>query len=228
MSDTPPWTWELRTGRAEDLHDPAPPAISRRTVWEMQVSEPSIVLGSSQDEADIDAEVAAARGLSIARRRSGGGAVLLVPGAHSWFDVWLPAGDPLWVDDVGRSADWLSAAWIRALNSTDLTELASHSGRFEAGQWGRHVCFAGIGPGEVTAAGRKLVGISQRRTREWARFQCMVHHRWDADTTFAVLAVPGAAAAAGAWSTRVAEVDRPRLRALLTAALAAVDPTTPR
>jgi hypothetical protein len=26
---------------------------------------------------------------------------------------------------------------------------------------------------------RKLVGISQRRTRDGARFQCVVHRRWD-------------------------------------------------
>ncbi len=40
------------------------------------------------------------------------------------------------------------------------------------------MCFAGMGPGEVASAGAKLVGLSQRRTREFARFQCTVHHRW--------------------------------------------------
>ena len=43
--------------------------------------------------------------------------------------------------------------------------------------WCPLVCFAGVGPGEVLAGGRKLVGISQRRTRAGARFQCAVHVR---------------------------------------------------
>ena len=41
------------------------------------------------------------------------------------------------------------------------------------------VCFAGTGPGEVLVAGRKVVGISQRRTRAGARFQCSVPILWD-------------------------------------------------
>jgi hypothetical protein len=33
------------------------------------------------------------------------------------------------------------------------------------------ICFAGLGPGEVTWKGRKLVGISQRRVKQGGRFQ---------------------------------------------------------
>ena len=38
----------------------------------------------------------------------------------------------------------------------------------------------GVGDGSKTPTGpaAKLVGVSQRRTRAGARFQCMVHHRW--------------------------------------------------
>ncbi|MFZ9844209.1 MAG: hypothetical protein ACO3EQ_07685, partial [Ilumatobacteraceae bacterium] len=49
----------------------------------------------------------------------------------------------------------------------------------------RAVCFASIGPGEVvrsdTRAGvsRKVVGISQRRTKDAARFQCTVFRKID-------------------------------------------------
>jgi lipoate-protein ligase A len=60
------------------------------------------------------------------------------------------------------------------------------------------VCFAGVGPGEVLADdGAKLVGISQRRTRNWALFQCAVPLKWDAAPLIAVLgpsAEPAAAA----------------------------------
>ena len=43
----------------------------------------------------------------------------------------------------------------------------------------QQICFAGVGPGEVLLDGRKVVGISQRRTRVGARFQCVVLRTWD-------------------------------------------------
>jgi hypothetical protein len=55
------------------------------------------------------------------------------------------------------------------------------------------VCFAGVAPGEVLDPSRaKLVGISQRRSRAGARFQCVVHHRFDAERIVRLLgdAVP--------------------------------------
>ena len=55
--------------------------------------------------------------------------------------------------------------------------------------WSRKVCFGGLGPGEVTVDGHKLVGISQRRTRDGARFQCVVHRRWDPVPLLGVLAL---------------------------------------
>ena len=49
----------------------------------------------------------------------------------------------------------------------------------ESRPWSALVCFAGIGPGEVLDGdGRKWVGISQRRTRDWIRLQTMAHRRW--------------------------------------------------
>jgi hypothetical protein len=52
------------------------------------------------------------------------------------------------------------------------------------------VCFAGRGPGEViTADGRKLLGLSQRRTRNWIRLQCLVHRRWSAADALAGLSL---------------------------------------
>ena len=54
--------------------------------------------------------------------------------------------------------------------------------------WCPLVCFAGIGAGEIVVDGRKLVGISQRRTRAGARFQCAVHSRWSPEALIALLA----------------------------------------
>lgn len=129
---------------------------------------PAVVLGSTQ------AAPAGSAGIEVVRRRSGGGAVLVTPGDPLWVDVDLPAGDPLWSDDVGASFGWLGAAWAEALGSGDV-----HDGPFEPGPWGRTVCFAGRGPGEVVVDGAKVVGLAQRRTRAGARFQCAVLSRWE-------------------------------------------------
>ena len=56
--------------------------------------------------------------------------------------------------------------------------------------WSELVCFAGIAPGEVLLDGVKLVGLSQRRTRRGARFQCAVNRRFDGDLLIELLADP--------------------------------------
>jgi hypothetical protein len=42
----------------------------------------------------------------------------------------------------------------------------------------------------VTVDGRKVVGVSQRRTRTVARFQCAAYRRWDPAALTALLAPP--------------------------------------
>jgi lipoate---protein ligase len=77
----------------------------------------------------------------------------------------------------------LGEAWAEALG--DGAEV--HRGGMVHTAWSALVCFAGLGPGEVTRAGRKLVGISQRRTRDAARLQCAVYSTWDPGTLASVL-----------------------------------------
>ena len=159
-------------------------------MWVFEVDRPAVVLGSTQPEQTIDLQRAAALGIDVVRRRSGGGAVLLEPGDALWIDVILPAADPLWVEDVGRAAWWLGEAWAAALEVCGTTGAEVHRSRLVTTRWSPVVCFAGLGPGEVTVAGRKAVGISQRRTRDAARFQCAVIHRWDPAELVSILADP--------------------------------------
>lgn len=144
--------------------------------------------------------VGRAAGLDVARRRSGGGAVLLEPGRVVWADVVVPAGDDLWVADVGRAAWWLGETWATALDALGVPGAVVHRGGLIRSAWSAQVCFAGLGPGEVTVEGRKAVGISQRRTREGALFQCAVPLAWDPRPLLAALSMSpadrGAAAAA--------------------------------
>lgn len=183
-----PWTIERHAGPA-GRHLALPPA-EHREVRIFDLDRPAVILGSSQAEAGIDAGRAQAAGVDVARRPSGGGAVLVVPGEALWLDVFLPKGDRLWDDDVAVAFHWLGRAWADTLGRVGMSAHA-YQGPMRHTAWSRTVCFAGVGPGEVLdGAGRKLVGLSQRRTRSHARFQCCVMLRWDPAALVALLAEP--------------------------------------
>jgi len=140
----------------------------------------TLVLGSSQRDESVDAEAATRQHIDVVRRRSGGGGVLLCPGEFVWLDLEIPESDELWSDDVGRSMWWVGELWRTALAEYEPTATV-HRGRLLRTRWSDDVCFAGTGPGEVLVGAAKLVGISQRRTRDAARFQTMVHLTWRPD-----------------------------------------------
>ena len=132
----------------------------------------AVVLGSTQDPSIV------VPGTPVVRRRSGGGAVLVEPGGLVWVDAFVPAGDPLWEDDVGRAFAWFGEAWAAALADTWVSGARAHDGALVTTPWSSLVCFAGLGPGEVTLAGGKVVGMSQRRTRAGALFQSAALLEW--------------------------------------------------
>jgi lipoate-protein ligase A len=175
------WAVERATGSAAAFHARPLEAPLRRSVHVWDVESPALVLGSTQDASVVDAEACAAAGVEVVRRRSGGGAVLLDPGRAVWVDVELPRGDDLWDDDVGRASWWLGERWGAALAAVGVADPHVHRGGMVTSPWSALVCFAGLGPGEVTAGagGPKVLGISQRRTRAGARFQCAVPLTWD-------------------------------------------------
>ena len=79
--------------------------------------------------------------------------------------------------------------------------------------WSDRVCFAGLGPGEVTVEGRKVVGLSQRRTREAVLFQCCAALRWEPERLLDLLALEDAERARGAAElARVAAGTGPDVR----------------
>jgi lipoate-protein ligase A len=150
-----------------DLFDHEWPAA--RTVWVLEPTETAVVLGSTQADSVL------VPGTPAVRRRSGGGAVLVEPGGLVWVDVFVPAGDPLWEVDVGRAFAWLGATWVSALGAG---AARAHAGPLVTTPWSKLVCFAGLGPGEVTIDGAKVVGLAQRRTRAGALFQCAALLEW--------------------------------------------------
>jgi lipoate-protein ligase A len=162
---------------AREVADPAMPVV-----WAHEVDRPALVLGSNQDDAVVDVDECRRHGAEVVRRRSGGGAVLLRPGEVGWIDVVVPHEGPGWTPDVQQQMVWLGARLVRVL--TDLGGIESgrlhvHEGPMVRTEWSTTICFDGIGAGEVLLDGAKLVGISQRRTRGWARLQCSWHVRYD-------------------------------------------------
>ena len=139
----------------------------------LEATQTAVVLGSTQPASVV------VPGTPAVRRRSGGGAVLVEPGGLVWVDVFLPAGDPLWEVDVGRAFAWLGEGWAAAVGAGAAPGAArAHAGPLLTTPWSKLVCFAGLGPGEVTVGGAKVVGISQRRTRAGALFQCAALLEW--------------------------------------------------
>lgn len=167
------WSVERVWGSPAEIHSLGLPSPVRRLVRRCEVTSSAVVLGSTQPEPPP----APAGALAVVRRRSGGGAVLVGPGEVLWVDVVVPRDDARWDDDVGRAFHWLGDTWVAAIAGGG-RRAAAHRGPPVATRWSRAVCFAGLGAGEVTVDDRKVIGISQRRTREGALFQCAALLAW--------------------------------------------------
>lgn len=164
----------------------------RRELWIPALDDHrTLVLGSSQDASTVDLARCAERGVEVARRRTGGGAVLVSVDDLVWFDLIIGRDDPLWTDDVGRAFEWVGVACAATLQEFGV-ETEMHTGRHLTTVHSPSICFAGLGAGELTTDGRKLVGISQRRTRTHARFQVAVLRRWSGPEHADLLAIQDA------------------------------------
>lgn len=168
-------------------------------VWWCRPTDDAIVLGSRQRDDLVDEAACRRSGLSIVRRRSGGGAVIVRRTAIVWVDVVLPVG--IAPDDVRGSMVWIGERWRDVMAPVVAAPLTVHRGGMQDSAWSDLVCFAGVGPGEVLVGPDKLVGLSQRRTRRGIRLQGLVYGVRVADEYPAVLRGPLPAAAPGgqAW-----------------------------
>lgn len=165
-----------RVGTVGELHaldpftgpDPVVPEV-----WWCRPTDDAIVLGSRQGEDLVDRAACSRAGLTIVRRRSGGGAVLMRHSSVVWIDVVLP---PRFApDDVRGSMVWIGEHWRAVLEPMTDRPLVVHHGGLSCSDWSDRVCFSGIGPGEVLDGSDKLVGLSQRRTRRGTRIQTLVY-----------------------------------------------------
>ncbi|MCX6510217.1 MAG: hypothetical protein NT081_05330 [Actinobacteria bacterium] len=189
------WDVVRAKGDARGFHSHGIPDGAQRSVRVLDVDGSALALGSAQSIEDVDLQLAKRLEVDVFNRQSGGGAVLLDPGAQLWVDVVIGRSDPLWQDDVSLASQWLGDVWVAALLSVGV-EGVVHRGAMLTNALSPVVCFAGLAAGEVTVNGAKVVGISQRRTRAGARFQCSVPLSWDAARHEKLLA-PGIAKSGG-------------------------------
>jgi lipoate-protein ligase A len=166
-----------REGSPEALLSAAYRTWEARTAVMCRPTSSALVLGSTQPESSFDLARCRAAGFAAVRRRSGGGAVVVRPGAQVWVDFFVPRNDPLFNDDVLASFGFVGETWMAAIcdsfPSIAPSSVAVVRGPAAATPWSATLCFGGFGAGEVTIGGRKVVGVSQRRDRNGAWFHSM-------------------------------------------------------
>ncbi len=186
------WVIWNSTGDANSFHHYQPEQVGHE-IWTRSLSRPALVLGSTQSEAVLNSSLRNAdlgeQELEICKRRSGGGLVYLDVDHDVWIDVLIPVTSPLWHHDLAKAFHWLGDIWAAVLAEfiTDAV-ISSHRGPSQGS--GQLLCFAGLGHGEVSVDGYKVVGLSQRRTRSWTRLQCAVIQRWPAEQLTRMLTDP--------------------------------------
>jgi lipoyl(octanoyl) transferase len=133
--------------------------------------QPWVSIGSGQSASDLDVGRLAERQWGTVRRASGGTAVVHL--GQLGYAIVLPIGDPVWQGDLISSYARLSGPFRAAFASVGAIAQAAPPGenrRFTAGapRLADRACFGAVGPYELVADGRKLLGNSQIRRRHAA------------------------------------------------------------
>jgi lipoate-protein ligase A len=131
-----------------------------------------------------------APGLQVVRRGAGGAAVYAGPGVLGQ-DVFLPAGHRLNSADVVETYRWLGEVWLEALAGLgiqcDLVTIEQARSQPPSDPEVAMACFGRLSPYEVTAGGRKLVGLAQVRKAHGTLLQAGIHLHFDAAALAAAL-----------------------------------------
>jgi lipoate-protein ligase A len=138
-------------------------------VW--RYDAPAVVLGRSQRSNEAIEARAAAAGVQLCVRQSGGGAVLAGPWMLS-ASIVLPPRHALVTPSIAASFRWLGEAFAAWLGDLDIDALlVPQPVAPQAATW---ACFAGLSYWEVTADDAKIVGLAQARRRHGVLFSAAV------------------------------------------------------
>jgi lipoate-protein ligase A len=168
------WIVKKSKGSVADRHLTFPTFESRQIIIH-EIDKPTMVFGTAQKNMSLSEDIEC----EYVSRKSGGGAVFLEPDEVLWVDFVIPREDPLWCNDIGQSSVWLGELWAGAMKEIGVQGTV-HYEEIRKNKLSSLICFAGLATGEVTVSGKKTIGISQRRTREGAWFQCAALFSWPA------------------------------------------------
>lgn len=127
-------------------------------------ARPAVVLGRAQRQDEYMKLRAKADGIELCRRATGGGAVLAGP----WLlgaSVILPPGHPLVVPNIAESFRWFGQVHADWLKGIGIEARCVSSAEVKIDRSLAWACFGNFSHWEVEADGRKIVGLSQARTR---------------------------------------------------------------
>ena len=158
------------------------PTSDRPAIRWSTLNHPALLLGSSQRPSEADFEACRAAGVTVHKRRSGGGAVFADEGLL-WLDVALPAGHPLLLNDITASYRWFGEVWARALRTLGISAAvvsppdarplnAALDPRVQC------ACYGGVSSYEVLVGDSKIVGLSQVRRRPGGVLQSGLYRHW--------------------------------------------------
>ena len=123
-----------------------------------------------------------------------------------WIDLWIPSDDELFERDVARAAGWVGDCWAAALGGLGVGGLQVHRGPLVLDP-GRTWCASpALGPGEVVAGDRKVVGVAQWRSRQGSLFHSAAYRRWDPALWTMLFGLDGTELAAMTAAVRAAGV----------------------
>ncbi len=137
-----------------------------------QYDSPAISMGCSQRPDESQIQRAAWAGLTIMRRGSGGGAVLVGPWMLS-VTLLIPQEHSLGAFNLIEIFGWLEQIWLKALlasgvdcQGVDKVRI-DQSKAISKGQGVDWACYASLSHGEIISPdGRKLVGLAQIRKQK--------------------------------------------------------------
>lgn len=137
-------------------HRPGDDPVLRLYRWD----PPAVSIGYNQPFAAFETEAAAAAGLDLVRRPTGGRAILHAE--ELTYSVVGTSPGPLFGDSLHSSYELINRALLRFLESFGIA--ADVSGGESRAEARGLACFKSAGRHEIRVGGRKLIGSAQRRT----------------------------------------------------------------
>lgn len=163
----------LLEGTAQSLHDYRPDDLGIQALVELVPRTEALVFGAAQrSEAELlrRAEVYPHE---IALRDSGGGVVAVGPTEQIWFGLYLRAKEGFLADDYSKQLVSLGEAVGVALTEHGMEGVSVTRSSYLP-DVAKSLCFAGQSYGEILVFGKKLVGLSLRRSKTWSVFHVMI------------------------------------------------------